>query len=177
MDTDAVIAIYVEHIAIAADSVAEALAATTLDVPLLAVFMTPGELPTVLRAAGRRVSDSHGRKIPTFRAPERAARALGRAAAYSRWQATPPSVAPALDVDADSAAAVLAGALARGGGWLRPDEVEALLGAYGISLVEQRRVSLGRRRREGRGRVGRAGGVEGRRSRRRPQGAGGCGRA
>ena len=28
-----------------------------------------------------------------------------------------------------------------GGGWLRPDEVEALLAAYGIALVEQRRVS------------------------------------
>src|SRR6478735_7756576 len=89
LDVDAVIAIYVEHIAIAADSVAESLAGLDLDRPLLAVFMTPGELPTVLRAAGRRVSDSHGRKIPTFRAPERAARALGRAAAYSRWRATP----------------------------------------------------------------------------------------
>ena len=40
-----------------------------------------------------------------------------------------------------AAAAILAGSLARGGGWLRPDEVQALLAAYGISLVEQRRVS------------------------------------
>ena len=31
--------------------------------------------------------------------------------------------------------------LARGGGWLRPDEVAALLDAYGIALVEQRRAS------------------------------------
>ena len=138
---DAVIAIYVEHIAIAADSVAEALAAVTLDVPLLAVFMTPGELPTVLRAAGRRVSDSHGRKIPTFRAPERAARALGRARPRTRAGRRRHRGGPALDVDADTAAAVLASALAQGGGWLRPDEVETLLGAYGISLVEQRRVS------------------------------------
>ena len=83
-----------------------------------------------------------GRKIPTFRAPERAARALGRAAAYARWRATPATEPPVLDdVDADAAAAILAGALARGGGWLRPDEVEALLAAYGIALVEQRRVS------------------------------------
>ena len=80
-------------------------------------------------------------KVPTFRAPEAAARALGRAAAYGRFRARPP-VEPArlADVDGDAAAAVLAGSLARGGGWLRPDEVAALLDAYGIGLVEQRRV-------------------------------------
>jgi acyl-CoA synthetase (NDP forming) len=80
-------------------------------------------------------------KVPTFRAPEAAARALGRAAAYGRFRERPP-VEPARldDVDGDAAAAVLAGSLARGGGWLRPDEVEALLDAYGIALVEQRRV-------------------------------------
>ena len=250
---DAVIAIFVEHIATGADDVAAALAALSLPIPLLTVFMTPGNLPVVLRrgATGRRATDlsdpsegaapqrpaarfaaaaqsavarvaaaaqqarphgapiaAHhrgatrraargaaaprhrgatrrgrsrrrrsratagsppdavphdasspsaaatpraadssapdavGRKIPTFRAPERAARALGRAAAYARWRATPATEPPVLDdVDADAAAAILAGALARGGGWLRPDEVEALLAAYGIALVEQRRVS------------------------------------
>ncbi|MBE2314586.1 GNAT family N-acetyltransferase [Solirubrobacter sp. CPCC 204708] len=191
---DAVIAIFVEHIATGADDVAAALAALSLPIPLLAVFMTPGNLPVVLRggATGRRAADAPpldqgppspaarlaaaaqsavaeaktrwsaaahgltpaaraadsasgppaGRKIPTFRAPERAAHALGRAAAYARWRATPAAEPPALDdVDADAAAAILAGALARGGGWLRPDEVEALLGAYGLALVEQRRVS------------------------------------
>lgn len=230
---DAVITIFVEHIATRADDVASCLAGLELDVPLLTVFMTPGNLPVVLRrgATGRRAADttpeptlgaraaelardaaaqaaafarhaaantrdaasragaraavappgattpaepgasssgrgggppgasssvgvapdsasaslgdvSVGRKIPTFRAPERAARALGRAAAYGRWRATP-ALEPARldDVDADAAAAILAGALARGGGWLRPDEVEALLGAYGIALVEQRRAA------------------------------------
>ena len=102
--------------------------------PLLAVFMTPGPLPAVLREGER--------KVPLFRAPERAAHALGRAAAYGRWRAAPPAEPPRLDdIDADAAAAILAGSLARGGGWLRPDEVEALLAAYGIALVEQRRVS------------------------------------
>lgn len=183
---DAVITIFVEHIATRADDVAAALASVALDVPLLTVFMTPGNLPVVLRrgATGRRAADAppeptlaaraadlardaaakaaefartrHARaapptadpeperpvrKIPTFRAPERAAHALGRAAAYARWRATPAPEAPALDdVDADAAAAILAGALARGGGWLRPDEVEGVLAAYGIGLVEQRRV-------------------------------------
>jgi acyl-CoA synthetase (NDP forming)/GNAT superfamily N-acetyltransferase len=131
---DAVIAIYVEHIAVGADDAAAALAGVAVEVPLLAVFMTPGPLPAVLREGER--------KVPLFRAPERAARALGRAAAYGRWRATPPAEPPRLDdIDSDAAAAVLAGSLARGGGWLRPDEVQALLAAYGIALVEQRRVS------------------------------------
>ena len=83
-----------------------------------------------------------GVKVPTFRAPEAAARALGRAAAYGRFRARPPVEPARLDgIDGDAAAAMLAGSLARGGGWLRPDEVEALLDAYGIALVEQRRVS------------------------------------
>jgi hypothetical protein len=98
--------------------------------------------PSSARAADSSpTADFTGRKIPTFRAPERAARALGRAAAYARWRAAPAPEPPALDVDDDAAAAILAGALARGGGWLPPDEVEALLAAYGIALVEQRRVS------------------------------------
>jgi acyl-CoA synthetase (NDP forming)/GNAT superfamily N-acetyltransferase len=184
---DAVIAIFVEHIATGAHEAAAAFAAAAPDlhaagIPLLAVFMTPGPLPTILRegaaseprgevgtapadgasatapfsrvapTASRSTGDapwSHPAsparaaavKVPTFRAPEAAARALGRAAAYGRFRATPPATPARLDdVDADAAAAVLAGSLARGGGWLRPDEVATLLEAYGIMLVEQRRV-------------------------------------
>jgi acyl-CoA synthetase (NDP forming)/GNAT superfamily N-acetyltransferase len=128
---DAVIAIFVEHMAADADEAAAALAAAALDVPLLAVFMTPGPVPRILRTAA---------KVPTFAAPEAAALALGRAAAYARWRATAPAgPEPLDDVDPDAAAAVLARALARGGGWLAPDEVEALLLSYGIPCVEQRR--------------------------------------
>jgi acyl-CoA synthetase (NDP forming)/GNAT superfamily N-acetyltransferase len=150
---DAVIAIFVEHIATGADEIAEALAVVAPDLhaagtPLLAVFMTPGALPTVLRqgktpagAAPGSVAPAARVKVPTFGAPEAAARALGRSVAYARFRATPASEPPRLDdVDHDAAAAILAGSLARGGGWLRPEEVEGLLAAYGIPLVEQRRV-------------------------------------
>jgi acyl-CoA synthetase (NDP forming)/GNAT superfamily N-acetyltransferase len=145
---DAVIAIFVEHIATGAYEAAAALAAAAPDlhtagIPLLTVFMTPGSLPEILREGLDRRADAPAApiKVPTFRAPEAAARALGRAAAYGRYRARPP-VEPARveRVDGDAAAAVLAGSLARGGGWLRPDEVAALLDAYGIGLVEQRRV-------------------------------------
>src|SRR3954471_23812402 len=84
----AVIAIFVEHVAIGAGDAAEALAAADVAKPLLAVFMTPGALPERLR---------RGRTGPTFRAPERAARALGRAAAYGRWRAAPAAEPPQLE--------------------------------------------------------------------------------
>jgi acyl-CoA synthetase (NDP forming) len=147
---DAVIAIFVEHIATGAYEAAAALAAAAPQLhaagtPLLTVFMTPGPLPEILREGMDRrapaASDAPFVKVPTFRAPEAAARALGRAAAYGRFRAHPPAEPARLSgIDGDAAAAVLAQSLARGGGWLRPDEVAALLDAYGIALVEQRRV-------------------------------------
>ena len=129
---DAVIAIFVEHIAGRADEAAAGLAAATLDVPLLAVFMTPGPVPGGLREA----------KIPAFTAPERAARALGRAVAYGCWRATT-SPEPELPegIDGDAAAAILSEVLAAGGGWLDPADAEALLRAYGIPFVVQRRTA------------------------------------
>ncbi len=131
-DADAVIAIFVEHIALGASEIAAELAAAAprlhaAGTPLLAVFMTPEPVSTQLRA---------------FRVPEAAARALGRAAAYARWSERDPGDTSLPEgIDHDGAAAVLAGALARGGGWLEPGEVELLLHAYSIPLVEQRRVA------------------------------------
>jgi acetate---CoA ligase (ADP-forming) len=125
-----VIAIFVEHIAGGAEDAAAALASASPGVPVLAVFMTPDPVPGVLREA----------KVPAFTAPEAAARALGRAAAYSRWRATAPAE-PEMPggVDSDAAAAIVSGALASGGGWLDPADAEALLRTYGIPFVEQRR--------------------------------------
>ena len=158
---DAVIAIFVEHIATGADEVAAALAAAApalhaAGTPLLAVFMTPGALPTVLRGrtaraptatarspSGRKVPDASGRPRPP---PARSA--APRPTARFRGATPPPSRRRLDDVDARRRGRRSSPAsLARGGGWLRPDEVEALLGAYGIALVEQRRVSSVARRR------------------------------
>ena len=98
--------------------------------------MTPGPLPPVLReAAARKVA-----ALPGARGG--AARALGRAAAYGRWRASAAGRAAAARRRRPRRGGRRSSpaSLARGGGWLRPDEVEALLGAYGIPLVEQRRV-------------------------------------
>ena len=71
--------------------------------------------------------------MPAYRSPEEAARALARVSRYAGWRARPADDPPVLDgVDADAAAAVIAGALVRGPCWLQPDEVVALLGTYGV---------------------------------------------
>ena len=122
------------------DEVAAALAAAApalhaAGTPLAAVFMTPGPLPAVLR-------EGCSGKVPTFRAPEAAARALGpcrRLRALPRVTGARAAAAGRRRQRRGRGRA--RGSLARGGGWLRPDEVAALLSAYGIALVEQRRVS------------------------------------
>jgi hypothetical protein len=71
--------------------------------------------------------------VPAFASPEAAVRALAHAAGYARWRATPDEALPVLSgVDADAAAALVAGRLHAGAGWLAPDGVDALLGCYGI---------------------------------------------
>jgi len=79
---------------------------------------------------------------PCFRFPESAAIALARAARYGEWRRGPiePLSSPS-GARRDEAKAVIASALARGGGWLDADEVSRLLDCYGLPLVEQRRTS------------------------------------
>ena len=122
---DALIAVFVPALGTRAEDLASALAdadvgATTL----MGAFMAQGEAELADLARG---------SVPLYRSPVEAARALGRVAGYARWRARPPAGPAALDaIDADAAAAVIAAALGRGEGWLPPDEVEALLAAYGI---------------------------------------------
>ena len=67
-------------------------------------------------------------------------------ARYARWRARPAEGAPELGgVDADAAAAVIAAALTRGEGWLRPGEADALLAPTGSRTPRPR---SRRRRRE-----------------------------
>src|SRR5262249_50524701 len=76
---------------------------------------------------------------PAFTAPEAAARALGRAAAYARWRATAPAEAEELDVDADAAAAILSGALAAGRGRPAPPPVRERPPRAGVPFARRRR--------------------------------------
>ena len=129
---NAVIAVFIQPLATRAEAVAEALVETARDlqrrVPLLAVFMSSQEAPACLREA----------RVPTFQFPEPAAIALAHAVRYAEWRQRPPAEPPELPgLRRDEAAAIVAQALGRGGGWLGPDEVARLLACYGLPLAQQ----------------------------------------
>jgi acetate---CoA ligase (ADP-forming) len=135
---DAIVAIYMpvaEHdaqeVAAAIANAARALAGRK---PLLAVFMMSGELPTPLRDAVP--------AIPTYSFPESAAVALARITRYAQWRALPHRAAGRFpEVRRDIAAAVVAVASSRGGGWLTPKEIQELFGAYDLPLSAERSVA------------------------------------
>jgi acyl-CoA synthetase (NDP forming) len=113
-----------------ATAIVEAAGTLGGNLPLLSVFMSSRGVPRELRTAGMR--------IPSFAFPEAAAIALAHAARYAEWRQRPPSAPPHLEgLRRDEAAALVAEALGRGGGWLKPDEVVRLLDCYGLPLVDQ----------------------------------------
>ena len=146
-------------------------AAATLDgrLPLLSVFMTGDSLaqaiggaavdgargaaaeadrrpsadggPAADASAGGRDGVAAGRRLPIFRYPEDAARALARAAEHARWRQTPHGVVPLFaDLRVDEASAIVARALAREreGGWLEALATHQLLACHGLPLPAQR---------------------------------------
>jgi len=89
--------------------------------------------------------DEAGGRLPVYRFPEEAARALARAAEYGSWRERPEGRLPELPgLRRDEAAALLAAALAGETAgesqprWLAPDEVASLLDCYGLPLAEWR---------------------------------------
>jgi acyl-CoA synthetase (NDP forming) len=134
-EVDAIIAIFIPPLVTRPEDVAAALRSAAEEiwrpVPLLTVFVATAGIP-----------DELGGDIPAFAFPEEAARVLARAARYGAWRKRPAGVIPHFhDVRRDEAAAVIARALAGGGGWLGPADVAALLDCYGIPLAAQRVVS------------------------------------
>ena len=106
-----------------------------LPVPVAAVVL--GQPEAVLLLPG----GTGGAAVPAYAYPESAARALGRAAVYGTWLATPAGTVPELGrIRGTDARALIAAFLDRlpGGGWLPPAEAGELLRCYGIPLVETR---------------------------------------
>jgi acetate---CoA ligase (ADP-forming) len=97
------------------------------------VFMSARGVPDVLRTAEV--------QIPSYAFPEGAAIALARVARYGAWLAHPVEPPPRIEARRDEAGAIVATALGRGGGWLEPAEVSALLACYGLAQIEQRVVT------------------------------------
>src|SRR4030095_15700724 len=83
--------------------------------PVMAVFLSAEGAPEELPSADF--------NIPSYAFPETAAIALARAARYREWRERPETVAAEFeDLQKDEAAAVVAAALGRGGGWLTAEE-------------------------------------------------------
>jgi acetate---CoA ligase (ADP-forming) len=96
--------------------------------------MSARGLPAALSAPGVR--------IPSFAFPEQAAIALAHAAEHGAWRAKPEGTVPKLvGIRADEAAAVISRALARGEGWLEPDEIVGLFDCYGLPMARQARAT------------------------------------
>jgi acetate---CoA ligase (ADP-forming) len=135
-EVDAVIVIFIPPLRTdpaAVDRATRDAAATAGPVPVLSVVMSASELPRDVEGAGPR--------LPRYRFPEDAARALARAVEYGSWRQRPEGQVPDLPTAChDEAAALLAAALADGPGphWLGPDEVARLLGCYGVPVAEWR---------------------------------------
>ena len=104
--------------------------------PLVFVHLGDSTVPAALSQGER--------KIPAYAFPERAVRALGRIAEHSSWKTRPVGHAAQLDgVDVDAAQAIVKGYLAahNEGGWLSPDELVAILRAFGIATPGEIAVS------------------------------------
>jgi acyl-CoA synthetase (NDP forming) len=135
---DALIVLYIPPLEDDAPGVAakmvEAIASLERRIPVLTCFMSARGLPPALSAPGVR--------IPSFAFPEQAAIALAHAWRHGVWREKPAGAVSRLrGIRGDEGAAVIAGALARGDGWLEPDEVTALFDCYGLPMARQARVS------------------------------------
>ena len=126
---NSVIVIFMPPLVRAVGEVAAAImdaARGTAGQPIVASFMSESGLPAQLRDGDR--------AIPSYIFPERAAAALGRAAAYGRWRQEPTGVlAYPPGVDRKAARALVARAA---DGWIAPGDAADLLGYYGISVVD-----------------------------------------
>ncbi|MCR4375391.1 MAG: acetate--CoA ligase family protein, partial [Acidobacteria bacterium] len=123
---DSVLVIFIPPLVTHTTDVARAVreaAATCADKPVLGIFMST-EGATGLLAP-----------IPRYEFPEAAAVALARATTYGAWLRGPIEAPPVYgDLDQAKARRVVDEALARGGGWLTPDEAQTLAMAARLSV-------------------------------------------
>jgi acetyl coenzyme A synthetase (ADP forming)-like protein len=130
---DALIVLFVPPVVAGAPEVAgairRAVEAAQPDKPVLAVVMSAEGTPLELLESD----------LASFPYPESAARALGLAADRAEWLRRPAGSIPELEVDVETARAVIDDALGDAGeAWLDARRTRRLLCAYGIPLVPER---------------------------------------
>ncbi|HEY3764083.1 MAG TPA: GNAT family N-acetyltransferase [Gaiellales bacterium] len=134
-DVDALIVLVTATAVADPDDVIAAIAA--------AAKATDAEKPVLIVVTGG-ASTRIGAGLPCFAYPETAARVLGRVAERAEWLRQPIGRVRDAEVDRAAGEEIVAATLAAGGeGWLDPDAVERLLGAYGIPTAAQRLVQTG----------------------------------
>ena len=132
---DAVLVIFIPvglaDIAGVAEAVRDAVAAAReigIDKPILSCFMASQGVNEELSIPGE--------LIPSYRFPEAAARALGHVRRYARWRTEPLGILPDFsDLDVGAARSLVQRKQAAGGSWLMPDEVDEVLGAFGLPIA------------------------------------------
>lgn len=136
-ELDAVIVVFIPTTPGGLDAVQKAVAETVVGTAktVLAVYMEADIDTTPHHAEGTK-------RIPIYPFPEPAARALARAVRYAEWRAHPlGEVVRFDDVDRDAARAAIDDGLKRlgdQGGWLEPEEAEAMLDAYRLRRAASR---------------------------------------
>ena len=118
----------------AASDLVPEIAAARLPVPIAAAVLDQLEMVRLLPSPG---GDSP--PVPAYGYTESAARALGHAARYGTWRATPPGRVPDLGgLSQDRASDLVTGFLADPpqGGWLALDPTVELLSCYGVPLAD-----------------------------------------
>jgi acyl-CoA synthetase (NDP forming)/GNAT superfamily N-acetyltransferase len=115
--------------------------AARLPVPIAAAVMDQVEGVRLLPGPGE---DSPA--VPAYAYPESAARALGHAARYGAWRATPPGSVPVLEGLRQDRASELVASFLTGtpwGGWLPRGQTVELLSCYGVPMADRIAVTTG----------------------------------
>jgi acyl-CoA synthetase (NDP forming)/GNAT superfamily N-acetyltransferase len=130
---DGVDAILALAVPTAIADLAPAACSANLSKPVALVLLNQADVVRLLPSQ----VEGHG-PVPAYAYPKSAARALGHAARYGAWRAQMPGQVPQFaGLRLDDARALIHGFLERSpdGGWLPPDQVDALLRCYGITQV------------------------------------------
>ncbi len=129
-NVDSLMVIFIPPLVTQAEDVAASIVSAAAGAghkPVLANFMSAKGTPEILK------------NIPSYIFPEAAASALAKVTAYGDWRRRPSGTMPIFkDIRVEAARAVIERALARGGGWLTPVEIDELLSAVGIRSARTR---------------------------------------
>ncbi len=134
---DSLLVIYTSIQSAHTDSILEGIGQAVVKARLAADSQKP-VLACTLSATGQSAPLLAGdERIPCYRFPENAARALGRAASYARWRAEPPALLRTFDDVRIHDARMLCQTIvnARGDAWLTTEEAGKVLSAVGLSVL------------------------------------------